>query len=260
MHHRLIAYAALAVVGLGAAPAALADPTQQAGIVNLRISIIDLDLNDGITPGISFASGGYIATWLSPPGATTPIDRIETPFPAGGEASAVRTDGSHTLVFTVVAGDVMGPGAEPFAVAAHLGMGPGGMSGEAQLLFTDFTLTPRTRIEVRASGFATTTAYTGTGGAFDAWAGAGVNLFSRTLQTSLGSDFINAYRNADGGAITEVSGPLFAAYDNASAAPFTATVSAVAYLGASEAAPVPEPAAWLLMAAGLLALPRLRRR
>lgn len=253
--HASVAAAALLLSTL-AAPA-LAEGGHEASITNVRITLVDLDPNDGIAPAISFAEGGFIGTWL--PG-DNPGGLVQTPFALGDAASVTRSAGAHTVSFSVLAGSLLGPGVAPGATAVHSGNGPVGLAGEAQVIFSDFTLTPQTRIEIRAFGSASTAGYAGAGGIFDAWAGAGLNLFSRTLQLSYALDFVNAYSNTGGPVTPFDARELYSAYDNAAPLPFTASVSAVAYVGAQEAAPVPEPAAWLLMATGLLALPRLRRR
>lgn len=254
-HTRASAAAAALLLFTLAAPA-LAEGGHEASITNVRITLVDLDPTDGIAPAISFAEGGFIGTWL--PG-DSPGGLVQSPFALGDAASVTRSAGAHTVSFNVSAGTLLGAGVAPGATAVHNGNGPVGLAGEAQVIFSDFTLTPQTRIEIRAFGSASTMGYAGAGGIFEAWAGAGVNLFSRTLQLSYALDFVNAYSNTGGPVTPFDARALYAAYDNAAALPLTASVSAVAYVGAQEAAPVPEPAAWLLMAAGLLALPRLRR-
>jgi PEP-CTERM motif len=249
--------AVLATAALCTALPSHADGNHQALISNVKIKLVDLDASDGITPAITFADGGFIATWISAPGASE--DRIQIDFALGTAASATRTAGSHSVTFAILAGDLLGAGSGPGAVASHSGAGAGGVAGEGQVLFTDFTLTPNTRIEISASAAASTAGYVGAGGSFDAWAGAGVNLFSHPLQTSLSFDFINAYSNALGQGPSTEARELFAAYDNRADTPFAASISAVAYLGASEAAAVPEPASWAMLAAGLTAW-ALRRR
>lgn len=255
---RLFLRTAIAAVALGAALPSLADADHQALISNVTVRLVDLDPGDGITPAIGFVTGGFIGTWVTAPGQ--PEGLIQTPFPLGTAASTTRSFGSHSVSFSVQAGDLLGPGTGPGATAVHFGAGPGGVAGEAQVIYSDFTLTPNTRIEISASGFASTAGYVGAGGSFDAWAGAGVNLFSVAQQASYANDFINAYGNAQGQGTPSVARDLFAAYDNLSAAPFSATLSAVAYVGASEAAAVPEPATWALFAGGLAACALRRAR
>jgi hypothetical protein len=244
--------AALAAAALCAALPSQADGSPQALISNVKVRLIDLDTSDGVTPAITFVEGGYLATWISAPGANE--DRIQINFALGTAASTTRTAGSHSVSLRVLAGELLGAGSGPGAVASYAGAGAGGVAGEAQVLFTDFSLTPNTRIEISASAAASTAGYVGAGGSFDAWAGAGVNLFSRLLQSSLSSDFINAYSNAQGQGPSTQARDLFAAYDNLADTPFSATLSAVAYLGAAEVAAVPEPASWLMLAGGLMAL------
>lgn len=48
---------------------AQAEGHAQAEITNVKITLVDLDPGDGIAPAISFATGGFLSSWITAPGA-----------------------------------------------------------------------------------------------------------------------------------------------------------------------------------------------
>ncbi len=259
MKTSLFMHAAIAAAALCAALPSHADVNAQAQITNIKITLVDLDPDDGISPAITFTDGGFIGTWNSAYGAD--MDQVQTPFALGAAASGTRTIGDHSVSFAVLAGNILGAGNGPGATATHSGVGDGGAAGEEDVIFTDFTLTPNTRIEISASASVSTVGYVGPeGSSFSDWAGAGLGIFSRTLEVSLASDYINAqeYGSDQGGHAQ--AGDLFTAYDNASGQPLQASLNALIYVGATEVSAVPEPGVWMMFASGMAALGLLRRR
>jgi hypothetical protein len=183
--------------------------------------------------------------------------------PAVGTAGSLSMNNDlHSGTATVSAGNLLLAGSGPSAAFSYQGDGYGSLGGEASPVYSRFSLTANTRIEI--TGFAS-----GSISALDAnhglYAGANLHLFQLDSQDNIAADLDGAYFNlvlGQGYTTTDTPRTLAVAYSNSSSQPLQATLYAGAYAGswATAAAPVPEPATWLQISLGLAAIAVWARR
>ncbi len=255
---RLAHLAAAALLAAGASTAGAVSPPSASGqLVNFQIMLVDLDPDDGVAPSLVLADG-FIG---SGSGSEVLFARLPASMLAG--ASATGSSGPYTGVGTVTAGNPGVPGQGPGSAASLFGQGVSNVQLEAALTHGAFTLSARTSATLTAMA----QAQVGTGlvdrGLF---AGANFTVWEAAPGLTVGPapqifavSGLGVYGSPD--VFDTGWQQLTLTIGNATAD----TLGGNLYIGAYASnfyvpPPVPEPAQWALLAAGLaLLLPVARR-
>jgi hypothetical protein len=218
---------ALAMCGAQAA-----DTTVSASITNLQYTLIDLDLNDGITPAITFTSTAFdvrSATWDG--GSSAELDYLDTAGSTGVERPYGSSSAAGSLT-TLEARGVMTP--ETYAASFE-------SRSELNRLFT---LTPNTGLSWTAVG--TVAAENGLPGS-RAHVALGGELFAGAgYQWEEKQSFFQYRQVHDSSSTHALSG-----YLSTSSRALNGALRAYSQAFVYQATPVPEPSSYAMLAAGL---------
>lgn len=252
MKRRCAAAVGLAAFAL-ATPAAQASASASATIADLRVQLIDLDMTDGITPGITFGQGAGTPALLQVMTTVNGVslnDHVYLPTGTAYGPLAVSNGGTYATG-TMLAGDpvgasLVGPGAsvESGASGANtMGWGIG------YALPVDFTLTANTRMIV------TTTVAT----SVHASLGDSATAYGLLGGSDLNNNFFaNAYIqsgiSADGTQLIDPSTALQISFDNVGPNSYTGYLRATASAFSTSVTAVPEPQGAAMMLTGLVLL------
>lgn len=252
-----IKLAALVAAGLLAvAPEVQATVTAGAALSNFQYQLVDLDPGDGIAASVSFNNGAYVNA--SARDTTTALTSSTSNFTIGAIGSPLSISASQGLQSAAsaqtTAGSPTSVSAGPGATASATTMGFGNSaSSTAWALYGGFTLSPRTLLVFSAMPLSATVTSSVLGETGSAAVYLGLND-NNGVQQSYGQ--VYSVLNADGSTYSNYS-----AFPSLVTASFTnltgvsVTGSALAYSSVSvNSAPVPEPQAYALMLAGLLAI------
>ncbi len=266
-------------IALAAGPA-FADSSASATLGNVHISLTDLDLSDGITPAlaINFGSQPYLNGAIGSYGTEFLRDGYAH---LGANASSIVTDSVQaafaTSSATMVGADTLA-GITSMVVSGTAGSSSVGF-GEfgalaANYTSASFTLSAHTSITITvdAAMFAQTTfGYDPVTGAaesasghvmmvFDGYDADGNSLYDDAYQELAVDAALDANGNVTG-AQQSWSGTLSVTFSNASSQDVLGTFySELGVGGSSIPAPVPEPASYALLMAGLGAIAWVARR
>lgn len=264
---RALILAAAAALSLGAVAPARADTQASAALSDILVRLVDLDLNDGVTPSLTFlgnSDGTASATarsWGDPPNAQQSIRSSAAPFGAVSTAAKATATGAAGTV----AGDFFaGTGslqASSFSGLAAFGTATGfaciGDADGPHEFEAPFVLSPETALYITANGVVDATA----DDAVDEYAYGIILMGNSSIEAGAGRSFLPPERG-------HYEGALAAQWVNDSTTPVQDIFTMVAYAAADstfDAPPpsVPEPAGGALASVGgllLMATSRLRGR
>ena len=258
---RALSFGAAGLAILAATPAQ-AYVTAEARLTEMRIRVIDLDLNDGVTAALTLghqATDGTFATASISADADSAADHMTAG--AGGPAYALVGTSFALASAYMVPGDLFSRRNSPTADALVSVSGKAaGASAYAEALTSFFELTQNTRLVITAFGEVSTLS-TEFGERANASAQLGISGFNGEAGAF---DVIDSYVTGDGAPGSSASKQLRASF--ASGAQSTSGVmfvlgSAGVYGVDPVSLPVPEPATNALLLGGLgLVWAALRRR
>jgi hypothetical protein len=248
MHSTSVVGAVLLAAFCAAAGPADATVTASATISSVRINLIDLDPNDGVTPGLTFvvfATGVQVEADASDPVSGQVVDSRDGPV--GSARSAMASTSLVSASGVVTAGDLFGVGPSPTARASTTGQATG--RAFAYILDSAVVLTPQTRMTITAT-VAGDLSVSLPGE--DAFVEAGIDLYSNAGESLAYSYIVPSGQGADS---EHFEGPLSASWTNASSAPVNlyAVVEADVY-GFGYPPPIPENGTAGLLMTGLIIL------
>lgn len=232
---KIVSSTALTMLTAAAMPVSHAQGTFSATLSGFTYTLIDLDPNDGITPGLTLTNPDYwiaAAGYPDTTGSPNPVDIISTP----GTAHVATGTGSATSSYNNLAVS---------AITTVRGQSPR-FSADAIAQWS-FALTPHTAAVIMGYGSLAETSTADT--AMDGYA----QLFATYDATYL-DDSIYAYQGANQSKVLNVT---FSSGDAELDGRLGLFVSAA---GQSFAAAVPEPETYVMMIAGLAVVAYARRR
>jgi len=245
--------AALAAAGLLAcAGSAHALATATASLSNFQVQVFDLDLLDGITASVTFASGAQVYATATDGTSVSNFD-----FNMAGTALSVSAlFGNASSSGSTTTGDFFAPGSGPGASASASVFGVGTQAyGYGSVLSSNFTLSAKTLLIFSASTSGITATRTLAGETAQGYASVNLND-NNNSQSSYGQSITSVGDNSN---YSNLNPLIQASFVNLTAADVTgyAGASASAYV---IGAPIPEPETYALMLAGLLAIGLVARR
>ncbi|KQV48232.1 hypothetical protein ASC95_19980 [Pelomonas sp. Root1217] len=253
IHHHLAT--AILAAGLSAAASHATAATASVSLNNIRFELVDLDLNDGVTPQVHFLAG-YSAVYSRTSSGTGPNPDAQEVYGSLGQAlgpvssiTGLSASSGHVFV-----GDLFGAGVNISSNAQAWG------EGNSANVWTygfaiSFLLTPQTQLLLRADTSASFTSKPGE---------------STTMQSSISLQSLDLGQVSFARQLTTfdafgvyVDGPnqFFVSYSNPASQYLQGSAFAAAYASAQGvASAVPEPASAGLLLAGLASLSALTRR
>lgn len=246
VHAFTVAVVALAAASLGSPLVHAASASSS--LSNVYIQLFDLDPLDGITPSLTFSNGDSSLYGYAQDGGALNYNDVG---PMGTALSNAVTDGGAQAASAVLAGNVWlpssGNGAD--SSAAAVGLNATAYS-QGYLINGQFTVTAMTVVVMTATAQADAAAALGESSYASAYVG---------IQDIAGNNYSygQAYRQVEvNGNAYGQGGPqtVQASFVNLTENDRLGNVYAVSYSNAAGVTPVPEPASYALMLAGLLAL------
>jgi len=228
--------------------------TASASIGSVQIQVVDLDLTDGITAGISFGDATtllYSGAYFNKGNAGYLEQVVST---AGAALGPLQNNGSaYSVTLQSWAGGLLdAPGWSATASTSVSGAGYGTESGALQ--FVRFTLAANTQVIITLDNPAVQVAA-------QPGEGSGASVYG---DVHAADESISEWANASAfssGSNPPIPGQLQVSLSNASLTPMNAYLdSEITIFANGVAAPVPEPQTAGLLAAGLAALGLLGRR
>lgn len=256
--------AALACAVLAFSTNAFGAASSSATLTNFRITLSDMDLNDGITPGITFGSGvlSYASAQVlqyAAPSASDNKGRFGAgPFaPASASASLARAQATAN-----VSGDGTWTGLASSAQGSAIG-GPAGETsdysayGNAPNNYVSFTMTANTAVTFTAYATATASVTVGSGERASAYADLAVySDYPIDLDTMTQSAY---FLGAPASSQTK-TGDIFVTLQNPGQTELVGYLLSGTGASGSSIAPIPEPTSLALMLAGVGVIGAAARR
>lgn len=255
--------ALMAVFASAAAHAQVASAVAE--LKQLHFELIDLDPDDGITPSLSWSSDKPVSYFAMVQPFVFPGHTIQGGSAALGQglSDAAYNDWPSTrLEVSITEGDIFTLGLGPSLRSAGTSTTGGSLLGGPSLQSV-VTLSPHTRLQLSATVGTVALSNVGIGGL-------AIASLEFCPAPAEGADpcqdrglinYSSAWVARQAGWVdTFVPGSLTVAWDNTTDSAASKYMSAGTYVQLDATAPVPEPAQWLLFAAGLGVMATKRRR